>query len=144
MNACTTHWQQAHRRTLHHARYAALCLKQNRSSLTKLHMAHSVVPCVQGIVVGCVLMFLLQRQRPPAAKNGAPGEKTASPSSSQPSDGTTMMHDHDLPSLSDEEKDALAATAQALATRGKGILAADESTPTVRRRWDVKCVRAST
>ncbi|CAN0200053.1 unnamed protein product, partial [Laminaria digitata] len=38
---------------------------------------------------------------------------------------------HDLPTLTDEEKDALASTAQALATRGKGILAADESTPTV-------------
>eukprot|EP00904_Undaria_pinnatifida_P009402 jgi/Undpi1/5592/HiC_scaffold_2.g00868.m1 len=81
-------------------------------------------------------MFLLQRQRPPAAKNGAPGEKTASPSSSQPSGGITMMHDHDLPSLSDEEKDALAATARALATRGKGILAADESTPTIGKRLE--------
>lgn len=74
-------------------------------------------------------MFLLQRQRL-AAKNGAP-EQAAS-SSSIPLHGTTL---HDLPTLTDEEKAALASTAQALATRGKGILAADESTPTVRRRW---------
>lgn len=35
------------------------------------------------------------------------------------------------PQLTEKEKEALAATAQALATRGKGILAADESTRTV-------------
>ena len=39
----------------------------------------------------------------------------------------------DLPPLTDEQKDALASTAQALSTRGKGILAADESISTVRR-----------
>lgn len=44
----------------------------------------------------------------------------------------TSATDIDLPPLSEELKDALSATAQALATRGKGILAADESTPTVR------------
>lgn len=38
-----------------------------------------------------------------------------------------------LPPLTEEQKDALASTAQRLATRGKGILAADESTPTVSR-----------
>ncbi|CAM9316515.1 unnamed protein product [Ectocarpus sp. 6 AP-2014] len=41
-----------------------------------------------------------------------------------------------LPSLSEEQKDALASTAQALATRGKGILAADESTPTIGKRLE--------
>lgn len=38
------------------------------------------------------------------------------------------------PHLTEQQKEALAATAQALATRGKGILAADESTRTVRER----------
>lgn len=45
-----------------------------------------------------------------------------------------------LPPLSEEQKDALASTAQALATRGKGILAADESTPTVRKLPGVGCI----
>ncbi|CAM9501554.1 unnamed protein product [Pylaiella littoralis] len=43
---------------------------------------------------------------------------------------------HDLPPLSEEQKDALASTAQALATRGRGILAADESTPTIGKRLE--------
>lgn len=37
-----------------------------------------------------------------------------------------------LPPLSEEQRNSLASTAQALAARGKGILAADESTRTVR------------
>lgn len=39
-----------------------------------------------------------------------------------------------LTPLTEEEKEELAATARALATRGKGILAADESTRTVRTK----------
>ncbi|CAM9294175.1 unnamed protein product [Sphacelaria rigidula] len=40
------------------------------------------------------------------------------------------------PQLTEKEKEALAATAQALATRGKGILAADESTRTIGKRLE--------
>lgn len=73
-----------------------------------------------GGVLAFLLLLQLQRQRAKKDEDGAIIE----------------VHDgggsHDLPPLSEEQKDALASTAQALATRGRGILAADESTPTVR------------
>lgn len=43
---------------------------------------------------------------------------------------------HELQPLTDAQKNALAATAQHLVARGKGILAADESTRTVRFDFD--------
>lgn len=77
-----------------------------------------------GGALACLLLLQVQQQR---AKKAA-------------GDGAAFIHFHDddgggchdLPPLSEEQRDALASTAQALATRGRGILAADESTPTVR------------
>lgn len=77
-----------------------------------------------GGALACLLVLQLQQQRT---------KKVAEDGSAS----IDSLHDvgggcHDLPPLSEEERDALASTAQALATRGRGILAADESTPTVR------------
>lgn len=89
------------------------------------------MPLIQGLAAGCIVTFLLlqQRQRT-AVEDGATGraapERDATSASAPPKPSC-----EDLPQLTDDQKDALASTAQTLATRGKGILAADESTPTV-------------
>lgn len=71
---------------------------------------HAYTAWIPGFVAGGLLGLLLWQRE-------------------QSKEGST---DIDLPPLTEEQKAALASTAQALATRGKGILAADESTPTVR------------
>lgn len=73
---------------------------------------HAYTAWIPGFVAGGLLGLLLQRWQRELSKKGST--------------------DIDLPPLTEEQKAALASTAQALATRGKGILAADESTPTVR------------
>lgn len=63
--------------------------------------------------------------------------------SSYGDDVTTTPYDRisptdDLPPLTTEQKEALAETAQALSSRGRGILAADESNPTVSTKlWEL-------
>lgn len=73
---------------------------------------HAYTAWVPGFVAGGLLGLLLQRRQQELSKKSS--------------------IEFDRPPLTEEQKDALASMAQALATRGKGILAADESTPTVR------------
>lgn len=77
---------------------------------------HTYTAWIPGFVAGGLLGVLLLRwQREPSKESS----------------------NIDLPPLTAEQKDALSSTAKALATRGKGILAADESTPTVRAAFRV-------
>lgn len=106
---------------------------------------------VQGFVAGCLATYLLQQQRrqptaeratgaedkpsAPGAGAGA-GARTGAGAGADATASPGRDFDQlcqDLPPLTEDQKEALVATAQALATRGRGILAADESTPTVRK-----------
>lgn len=103
---------------------------------------HPCVPLLSGVVAGSLVAALLQRRQGTATANGtsdkAVGEACSGAASFDvASYPPTVTPDSDygigdLPPLTEQQKDALVATAQALATRGKGILAADESVPTVR------------
>ncbi len=83
---------------------------------------HRYTAWIPGFVAGGLLGLLFQRWRQEASS------KASSQSSKAATNESTEQQQ-----LTADQKDALASTARALATRGKGILAADESTPTVRR-----------
>lgn len=97
------------------------------------------MPLLSGVVAGFLIATLLQRRQCAATTDGTRDKALGTACSGGPDDASyppgSPESDYgigELPPLTDEQKEALAATAQDLATRGKGILAADESTPTVR------------
>lgn len=99
--------------------------------------------------VAASMAVLLVRQHNPKEKMSLDSSSNSHPnacvtngnSSTSTPNGSSCCADKrivdQLPPLTDDQKDALAATAQTLATRGKGILAADESPRTVGETMEV-------
>lgn len=94
---------------------------------------HAYTAWIPGFVAGGLVALLLQRWQ-------REGTKTCGDRAGAADTLVEFGEDGALPPLSEEQKAGLASTAQALATRGKGILAADESTPTVRNLLGVGCI----